>query len=338
MESDPPINTTISPVVQQNGQKLISRVREQIRLRHFSIRTEQAYVEWIYRYIKFHKTRHPADMGNQEVAAFLTYLAVDRSVAAATQEQAFNALLFLYRDVLHKDIGIIDGNVRSRRGPRAPTVLTRTEVDNIINCMLGDHKLVARLLYGSGLRLIEALRLRVKDIDFDRGTVTVRGGKGDKDRITCLSNSIIPALKEHLAYVRVLHRKDLAEGFGSTYLPDSLQRTMAVAASEWIWQYVFPSGALSIDPRSNIKRRHHIHLESINRSIRKAASMARVYKRVSAHVFRHSFATHLLETGTPIQSVQELLGHSSIETTKIYLHVMRKPGSGLVSPEDIPAL
>ncbi len=319
----------------QEGRKLLDLVREQIRIRHYSIRTEQAYVDWILRFIKFHGTRHPQLMGNTEVRAFLTYLAVKQNVAAATQQQAFNALLFLYREVLHNDFGPIDGNVRARLKTREPTVLTSQEAFRIINAMHGPIKLVVRLLYGSGLRVIEALRLRVKDIDFERKTVTVRCGKGNKDRTTVLSNAITPPLKEHLSYVRALHDKDIRQGYGSAWMPPSLQRAMPNASREWIWQYVFPSSSLSIDPRSGITRRHHIHIESINKAIKNAARICAIDKRVSAHAFRHSFATHLLESGVSIHTVQQLLGHASIETTKIYLHVMRKPGAGLVSPEDL---
>jgi integron integrase len=317
------------------GKKLLDRVREQMRLRHYSIRTEYSYIDWIIRFIKFNNTRHPDTMGSAEVSSYLTHLAVNLNVAASTQKQALYALLFMYRDVLGMDIGPIEGNVRVRRLPRAPTVLTVDEEKAIVGAMSGSHKLVARLLYGSGLRLQEALRLRIKDVDLERLTVTVRGGKGDKDRVTVLSKSCVPAIREHLVYVRSLHQKDLADGHGHTYLPDTVMRAMPTAASQWIWQYVFPSVSLSVDPRSGITRRHHVHPESINVSIRKAARICSINKRVSAHTFRHSFATHLLENGVPIQTVQDLLGHSSIETTKIYLHTMRKPGMGLLSPEDM---
>ncbi|MBD3397093.1 MAG: integron integrase, partial [Chitinivibrionales bacterium] len=208
-------------------------------------------------------------------------------------------------------------------------------VQALLNALKGNTKLVVRMLYGSGLRLTEALRLRVKDIDFERRTVTVRAGKGDKDRTTILAKAITPALKEHLEFVRALHKKDLDEGCGKTYLPPALERAMPRAASEWIWQYVFPSQSLSIDPRSNITRRHHMHPDTVNTAIKKANSICRIPKRISSHTFRHSFATHLIESGTPIQTVQDLLGHANIETTRIYLHTIRKPGLGLVSPEDI---
>ena len=317
------------------GTRLLDSVRHIIRLRHYSVRTEERYVEWILRFVRYHGMKHPQEMGSSEVAAFLSHLALDLDVAAATQKQAFNALGFLYREVLKKDIGPIEGNVRVRRAPRVPTVLTTHEVQRIIDALSGTNKLVVRLLYGSGLRLMEALRLRVKDLDFERLTLTVRGGKGDKDRLTVLSKAVVPALQDHLRHVRAVHNKDLADGYGAVYLPPALQRAMPRAASQWIWQYVFPSVSLSIDPREKVTRRHHVHPQSVNTAIRKAARIAAIDKRVSAHTFRHSFATHLLESGTPIQTVQDLLGHSSIETTKIYLHVMRKPGMGLLSPEDM---
>ena len=319
----------------QQKKKLLDLLKEQIRLRHYSIRTEQAYCEWVIRFVRFHNLQHPTLMDNRDVARFLDHLVIDCDVSAATQKQAFNAIMFLYREVLQKDIGRINSSIRSKRTPRAPTVLTPAEVAAIINALRAEHKLIVRLLYGSGLRIIECLRLRVKDIDFERLSVTVRSGKGDKDRITVLSRAIIEPLKEHLKHVKALHEKDLRDGYGSVYLPPALQRTMTHAAKEWIWQYVFPSRQLSIDPRTGITRRHHMYLDGINRAIKHAATIAGVQKRVSAHAFRHSFATHLLESGTSIHTVQYLLGHASLETTKIYLHVMQRPGDGLKSPEEL---
>jgi integron integrase len=314
---------------------LVDVVRDEIRLRHYSIRTEQAYIKWIIRYINFHEIKHPREMGAKHVRAFLSHLASNRNVTKATQNQALNALVFLYKHVLNMDLGDITGAKRANKPPRMPVVLTHDEISGILDCIPYPHKLIVRLLYGSGLRLIECLRMRVKDIDFNRLTVTVRGGKGDKDRITVLSKQICAPLKEHLKRVKKIHEQDLENGFGSAWLPPAQQRAMPNAAKEWIWQYVFPSSSLSIDPRSKLTQRHHIHTDSINKHIRAAAKMANIQKRVSSHSFRHSFATHMLESGVPIQTVQSLLGHSSIETTKIYLHVMRKPGAGLSSPEDL---
>jgi integron integrase len=317
--------------------KLLDKLREQIRLRHYSIRTEQAYCDWVRRYVFFHEKRHPSEMGATEVRQFLSNLAVARDVSASTQNQALQALLFLYKYVVNKDLGHIPGIVRASTRDRIPVVLTKAEKDSIMEALPYPYKLMCRIMYGSGLRLTECLSLRVKDIDFERLTITVRGGKGDKDRMTVLSKSIVDPLKEHLARVKLVHQKDLADGYGSAYLPPALERAMPNQAREWIWQYVFPSASISIDPRSGAKRRHHLHLDAVNKHIRNAARLANIDKRVSAHAFRHSFATHLIESGTSIHTVQDLLGHSSIETTKIYLHVMRKPGSGLQSPEDIAA-
>ena len=252
--------------------------------------------------------------------------------AKSTQNQALNALVFLYKQVLNQPLGDITSSVRASGRMRVPVVLTGEEVMKMINALRGEYRLIGQILYGGGLRLLECLQLRVKDIDFARETITIRGGKGDKDRMSFLPKVAIAGLKTHLTRVRLLHAQDLAQGFGHAYLPPSLDRKFSEASAQWIWQYVFPSSALSKDPRTEAVRRHHIHLDSVARQIRAAAELVRIDKRVSAHVFRHSFATHLLESGTSIHTVQDLLGHASIETTKIYLHVMRKPGSGLESP------
>lgn len=317
--------------------KLLERVREEIRLHHYSIRTEEAYLGWIKRFVIFHGMRHPESMGADEVRRFLTHLAVNRDVAFATQSQAFNAIVFLYKEVLHKNFGNIGSVLKGRARTRMPTVLTRKEVQAIFEALDGVALLVVRLLYGSGLRLLEAVRLRVQDIDFERLTLTVRCGKGDKDRVTVLSKGIVQPLKEHLRHVRLRYDRAFENNLCSVYIPPALDRKYPNAHKEWNWHYVFPSKTLSLDPRSGIRRYHHIHLDSVNKHIRAAAKLAGIDKRVSAHTFRHSFATHLLESGASIHSVQELLGHSSIETTRIYLHVMRGPGTGMASPEDFLA-
>jgi integron integrase len=317
--------------------KLLDQVRDEIRLHHFSIRTEEAYVGWVKRFVIFHGMRHPLTMGADEVRRFLTHLAVNRDVAFATQSQAFNALVFLYKQVLHKDFGSIGSVLKGRARTRMPTVLTRKEVQMIFEALDGVPLLVVRLLYGSGLRLLEAVRLRVQDIDFERLTLTVRCGKGDKDRVTVLSKGIVQPLKDHLVHVRLRYQRALENNLAGVYIPPALERKYPNAHKEWNWHYLFASKTLSTDPRSGMRRYHHIHLDSVNKHIRAAAKLAGIEKRVSAHTFRHSFATHLLEAGTSIHSVQELLGHSSIETTRIYLHVMRGPGSGLASPEDFLA-
>ncbi len=315
--------------------KLLDRVRDAIRLKHYSIRTEQSYVKWIRQFIFFHNKRHPMDMAEQEVEAFLTDLAVRQNVAASTQNQALNAIVFLYKQVLKQPLGDFSQAVRAKRPIREPVVLTEGEARLLLTCMSkNQNRLVAHLLYGSGMRLIEAVRLRVQDLDFTRGIITVRAGKGDKDRKTCFPHTIQPELREHLKFVKQQHLKDLNDGYGAVYLPNALARKYPNAETQWNWQYVFPSSQISKDPRSPAVRRHHVHVSAINKSIRQAARLAAIPKKVSAHSLRHSFATHLLEAGTPIHSVQELLGHQSIETTQIYLHCLTAPGETVISPLD----
>jgi len=315
------------------SKKLLDRVRDAIRLKHYSIRTETAYVDWIRRYILFHDKRHPNDMGAPEVEAFLTHLAVHEHVAASTQNQAYSALLFLYREVLHQDLGPINA-LRAQKPKRLPTVLTKDEVQRVLSHLSGTHQLMARLLYGSGLRLMECLRLRVKDLDFDYHTITVRDGKGEKDRVTILPESLIAPLQEHLQHVRRLHQEDLAQGYGAVYLPYALERKYPNASREWIWQYVFPSDRLSVDPRSASVRRHHVDESGLQRAVRGAARQAGIHKRVTPHTLRHSFATHLLEAGYDIRTVQELLGHKDVRTTMIYTHVLQRGGLAVRSPLD----
>jgi integron integrase len=300
---------------------------------HFSIRTEDAYHDWIERFIRFHGIRHPNTMAEPEVNAFLTHLAVERSVAASTQNQALSALLFLYEAVLGTPLNQLSV-VRAARPKRLPVVLTRDEVRSVLGRLGGVHGLYGRLLYGTGMRLLECLRLRVKDIDFALKQVTVRGGKGDKDRVTMLPAGVIPALHDQLAVARRLHESDLAEGFGRVELPTAIERKYPNAATEWNWQYVFPSVKRSRDPRSGVERRHHLHEGAMSRAIKDAIRAAGITKHATAHTLRHSFATHLIEDGTDIRTVQELLGHESVETTMIYTHVLNKGGRGVDSPLD----
>jgi integron integrase len=301
--------------------------------KHYSVRTEEAYVNWVKRYIFFHDKRHPAEMGAQEVEAFLTHLAVKENVAAATQNQAFSALLFLYRQVLHQDLGSIDA-LRAKRPRRLPTVLTKEKTLRLIGCLSGTHQLMAKLLYGSGLRLMDCLRLRVKDLDFERRAIIVRDGKGAQDRVTMLPDSLIPLLQEHLQRVKALPEHDLVRGYGSVYVPDALARKYPNANREWGWQYVFPSSRLSRDPRSGVTRRHHRHESSLQKAVKEAARLAGIVKPVGPHTLRHCFATHLLEAGYDVRTVQELLGHKDVKTTMIYTHVLNRGGLAVRSPLD----
>ena len=319
--------------VEPTPKKLLDQVRDTLRLKHYSYRTEQAYVGWITRYVLFHHKRHPAEMGAPEVEAFLTHLAVRENVAASTQNQALSALLFLYRDVLNQDLGSIDA-LRAKKSKRLPTVLTKEEARRVIGHLSGTHQLMAKLLYGSGLRLMECLRLRVKDLDFDYRTITVRDGKGAEDRVTMLPESLIAPLQEHLRQVKCLHKEDLAQGHGSVYLPYALERKYPNAEREWGWQYVFPSAQLSVDPRSGVTRRHHLDESGLQKAVRQAAQRAGITKPVSPHTFRHSFATHLLENGYDIRTVQELLGHKDVKTAMIYTHVLNRGGLAVRSPLD----
>lgn len=320
--------------MEPTDKKLLDRVRDAIRRKHYSIRTEEAYINWIKRFILFHHKRHPNEMGAAEVEAFLTHLAVKENVAASTQNQALSALWFLYREVLHQDLdGPIDA-LRACKPKRLPAVLTKEEVHRVLGQLSGDHLLMAKLLYGSGLRLMECARLRVKDVDFAYHTIVVRDGKGMEDRVTMLPDGVIPPLQEHLQRVKQLHEQDLAKGHGSVYLPYALERKYPNANREWIWQYVFPANRLSVDPRSGIVRRHHVDESGLQKAVREAARLARIEKRVTCHIFRHSFATHFLEAGYDIRTVQELLGHKDVKTTMIYTHVLQRGGLAVRSPLD----
>jgi len=315
--------------------RLLEQVRELIRIRHYSIRTEQAYLQWIRRYILFNDKRHPRELGAAEVTAFLSHLAVQRNVAASTQNQALNAVLFLYRDVLKIELPWLDDLHRAKRSQRLPVVLAREEVKRLLAQMEGTSWLMTSLTYGSGLRLLECLRLRVKDLDFDRCEVIVRDGKGQKDRVTMLPRALVEPLRSHLTRVKVRHEQDVREGFGRVYLPFALERKYPSADREWGWQYVFPSAKRSLDPRSRVERRHHVSPESLQRAVKSAVRASQILKPASVHTLRHSFATHLLESGYDIRTVQELLGHSDVKTTMIYTHVLNRGGKGVVSPFDV---
>jgi len=310
----------------------LNEVIRAVRVRHYSMRTEQAYVGWIKRYILFHGKRHPRDMGVEEVGAFLSFLAMDRNVAASTQNQALNALVFLYKAVLDKPLGELQGVVRAKKPRRLPAVLSRNEVMLVLRNLQGHHWLAACLLYGSGLRLMECVRLRVKDLDFEHRAVIIREGKGGKDRIVTLPDELIVPLQRHLGSVRNIHEKDLAEGYGAVWLPHALARKYPQAPAQWGWQYVFPATRRSLDPHSKIIRRHHIDESSIQKAVKVAIRKAGIEKPASCHTLRHSFATHLLERGMDIRTVQEQLGHKDVRTTQLYTHLLKRGGNAVRSP------
>ena len=314
--------------------RLLDRVRDAIRARHMSPRTEEAYVHWIRRYIFFHRKRHPAEMGPVEVTQFLTALAVERHVSAATQNQALAGLLFLYREVLGRDPGWLQGIVRAKRPRRLPVVLARHEVSGLLGALNGVNWIMAMLLYGAGLRLRECLRLRVKDIDFSRHEIVVREGKGAKDRVTLLPATVAEPLAAHLERVRQLHERDLAAGFGRVQLPDALTRKYPNANRDWGWQWVFPASKICRDPRFGEPQRFHLHESVLQKAIRSAARTAQIAKPVGPHTLRHCFATDLLAAGYDIRTVQELLGHKDVTTTMIYTHVLNRGGRAVVSPLD----
>lgn len=311
---------------------LLEKVREAIRVRHYSIRTEQAYVDWVRRFVLFHRKRHPADMGAAEVSTFLTFLAMQKKVSASTQNQAFNALVFLYRTVLERPLGDVAGVVRAKTPRRLPVVLTQKEVRRLLANLDGTHWLAACLLYGSGLRLLEALRLRIKDINFDHRAIIVREGKGKKDRVVTLADELMIPLRRHIEQVRSVHEKDLREGYGDVFLPYALWRKYPNAGKSWAWQYVFPASKRSIDPRSGITRRHHWDESCLQKAIKIAVRKAGIEKPASCHTLRHSFATHLLERGMDIRTIQEQLGHKDVRTTQIYTHIIGRGGNAVASP------
>ena len=317
--------------------KLLDQLRHQIRRLHYSIRTEDAYVYWVRFFIRFHGLRHPREMGAPEVEVFLTHLAVERKVSASTQNQALSAILFLYREILKIELPWLDNVVKAKRSQRMPVVLTREEVQAVLSHLDGTSGLILRLAYGTGMRILETARVRIKDIDFARHEVMVRDGKGFKDRVTMLPESLSLPLREHLVRVRALHARDIEAGFGRVYLPYALERKYPSAASDWVWQYIFPSQRRSVDPRSGKEGRHHADPQALQRQRhhrRQAVRDSDITKLATPHTLRHSFATHLLEGGYDIRTVQELLGHSDVKTTMIYTHVLNKGGRGVVSPLD----
>jgi integron integrase len=323
-----------SSLIEAGGGRLVDRFRAAIRSRHYSRRTEKSYWYWIRCFIFHHGKRHPAGMGAAEVTAFLNWLATERDVAAATQNQALSALLFLYKAVLERDLPWFDDLVRAKRPVRVPVVLSVAEVKSLLAQLDGTAWLMGSLLYGAGLRLQECLTLRVKDIDFAYRQLTVREGKGGKDRVTMLPEGAVQPMQAHLGRVRALHRQDLAAGYGEVWLPHALARKYPRAGFEWGWQFVFPSKNRSADPESGVIRRHHVFPDTVGRAVKRAARAARIAKPVSCHTLRHSFATHLLEAGHDIRTVQELLGHSDVSTTMVYTHVLNKGGRGVTSPLD----
>lgn len=351
--------------------RLRDQLHEVMRFKHYAVRTEEAYWGWIRQYLEFHRDhprltpalsptpsltqpsaplshplgegmgaetektwRHPREMGLPEVQAFLAHLATERNVAVATQNQALNALVFLYKEVLHRPLGQLQEYARPTRLPRLPVVLSREEVARLLAALPEKYALLGRLLYGTGMRVMEGLRLRVKDVDFARNQIVIRAGKGDKDRVTMLPENIKLALQQQLERAKVIHEQDLAEGFGAVHLPHALAEKYPSAPQEWAWQYVFPAEKRAVDPHTGVTRRHHAQEENVQRAVKAAAGRAGLTKLVTPHVLRHCFATHLLENGYDIRTVQDLLGHKDVATTQIYLHVLQKPGIGVKSPLD----
>jgi integron integrase len=312
--------------------KLLDQVREAIQVRHYSIRTEKSYVSWIRQYILFHDKKHPREMGEREVSSFLSYLASKRNVAASTQNQALSAILFLYREVLKIELDWLEDVVRAKKPQRLPVVLSKHETSSLLARLDGVNRLMASLLYGSGLRLMECLRLRVSDVDFTQKLIVVRNGKGGKDRVTLFPEPLVPLLQDHLQKVKLIHQADLEQGAGAVYLPNALAKKYPNAPTEWGWQYVFPASGLSTDPRTGITRRHHIHERQLQNAVKKAVRESGISKKASCHTLRHCFATDLLIQGHDIRTIQELMGHKDIRTTQIYTHVLGRHTSGVVSP------
>jgi integron integrase len=328
----------IAPTARPGGShepRFLDQVANACRVKHLAYRTEQSYVSWVKRFILFHGKRHPQEMGPVEVRAFLTHLAVNRTVSASTQNQALNAIVFMYREVIRRDPGEFGEFDRAKRPKRLPTILTKEEVRRVLAHMEGTHGLMARLLYGTGMRLMECVRLRIKDVDFGRGTITVRSGKGNKDRTTILPESIREQLESHIERLRGLYAQDREANLRGVELPQALEVKSPNAGISWSWQWVFPARDISRDPRSGVVRRHHILEDGLQRAMKRAVQAANLSKPASCHTLRHSFATHLLESGTDIRTVQDLLGHSDVSTTQIYTHVMAKPGLGVRSPLDL---
>ncbi|MDH5425334.1 MAG: integron integrase [Gammaproteobacteria bacterium] len=318
----------------ENSPRLLQQVKNAIQLRHYSIRTEQAYVRWIKNFIYFHGKKHPKDMGDEEITAYLSHMASVKNVSAATQNQALNALVFLYRNVLDIEVGVFKELVRAKPSKRIPVVLTHAEAVEVLSHIDGMTGIMARLLYGSGLRVMECVRLRIKDIDYKFKQITVRDGKGKKDRVTLLPESLIEPLKEAVEHAKNIHRFDLSEGFGEVYLPYALARKYKKAPVETGWQYLFPASKRANDPRSNKERRHHISETVLQRAVKAAVRKTNIVKPATCHTFRHSFATRLIEKGTDIRTVQELLGHENVSTTEIYTHVLNINKRAVLSPVD----
>jgi integron integrase len=336
MPDDPskPIDGSDSAASASNPPRLLDQVRERIRYKHYSLRTERAYVDWARRYVLFHGKRHPRELGAADVEAFLSHLVNERNVAASTHQQALAALLFLYGEVLQVELPWLDDIGRPKKPKRLPVVLTRGEVADTLAHMVGEHRLMARLIYGAGLRLMECVRLRVKDLDLTRGELVVRSGKGGKDRVTLVPRALHADLREQLALARTLHRQDRETQIHGVELPHALQVKYPNAPIAWAWFWVFPSRNLSTDPRSRVVRRHHVYEQNLQRAITRAVARAGIAKPATTHTLRHSFATHLLEAGYDIRTVQELLGHADVSTTMVYTHVLNRGGKGVISPLD----
>ena len=324
----------VAPSDSPKPPKLLEQVIARLRVKHYSLSTEKVYVDWIKRFVWFHGKRHPKELGAADVEAFLSHLAVERSVSASTQNQAKSALLFLYKEVLQLELPWLDNVTQAKAPKRLPVVMTENEVRAVLARLDGAVWLICSLLYGSGLRIMECLRLRVKDVDLERCEILVREGKGFKDRITMLPTSLVQSLKQQLERVKTLHDEDLLKGYGDVFMPMALDKKYPKAGKAWGWQYIFPSRNMSVDPRSGVVGRHHADDKTIQRAMKKAVTAAEVTKFATPHTFRHSFATHLLQSGYDIRTVQELLGHSDVSTTMIYTHVLNKGGRGVVSPLD----
>jgi integron integrase len=322
------------PAAEKKAPKLLERLRHRLRTKHYSPRTERAYCQWVRRYVLYHERRHPATMGDAEIAAFLSHLATDRNVSASTQNQALQAILFLYRHVLNQPVGLLENIDRGKKARRLPVVLSVGEVRLVLEQMRGAQRLCAALMYGSGLRLLECMTLRIKDIDFDRREITVRSGKGGKDRRVPLPETVIPALQRQIELVRRQFEIDLKRGWTGAALPDALASKFPGAERDWRWQWIFPASRPYRDPGSGKLRRHHLHESGIQRALAAAVRIAGIPKRATCHSLRHSFATHLLETGSDVRTIQELLGHTDLRTTMIYTHVLNRGGMGVRSPMD----
>lgn len=327
---------TLSNPPAPKDKKLLDQYRDALRVKHYSPRTEDTYLQWVKNYILFHNKRHPKDMGIAEIGQFLAHLASGRQVSVSTQNQAFSAILFLYRHVLHLELDELELTpFRPERVKTVPTVLSKDEIKRLFASLTGTYKLIAQVMYGGGLRVMETMRLRVKDLDFENHQIVVRDGKGENDRFTILPDSLIQPLQLHLQHVNIIHQKDLADGLGAVYLPYALERKYPNAIKDWIWQYVFPASNISTDRRTGITRRHHIHESFVQKTIRESARRAKIDKHVTPHTLRHSFATHLLQNGYDIRTIQELLGHKDVKTTMIYTHVLQRGGLAVKSPLDV---